>query len=117
MPRLEELENWLEATFDDQGAAAKKIGTTQGTISKWINGKQGISKEYRKKLEKLHYNGPYEIILGAGVGITRAEFDELKAALKAHIEYWRDGEERVLKRLAGLDQKLARLEKQAGISD
>ena len=80
MPRLEEFEKWIDENFDSQEEAATVIGTTQTTISKWIGGKNGISKAFQKKLRKLKFFGPLEI--PAEATISRQEFDELCEAVE-----------------------------------
>lgn len=77
MPKLEEFEKWVEDNFDSQDEAATAIGTTQTTISKWIRGKQAISKPFQKKLTKMKYTGPFGVEEGEPDYVTRAEFDEL----------------------------------------
>lgn len=119
----QELIKRFSAVFRDSGLTqavfGKRIGQKQNAIAQVLGGDREPSKPMLRAIitefdisPGYLYGESEEMRAPAKASqVSAQEIGDLKAALKAHIEYWRDGEERVLKRLAALDQRLAQLEK------
>jgi transcriptional regulator with XRE-family HTH domain len=118
MPRDLELGKWIRERHKSQAAFAKKLGVDPTRLSRWLNLSDGISADYQAAIRKLGYTGPWpaEEAEDAAAGgpapyVTREELAELRGALKAHVEYWRTGEGKVLQRLEELAQRIEAIER------
>jgi transcriptional regulator with XRE-family HTH domain len=113
MREYSNLGEWIKDKHKTQAAFAEKMGVRQGRVSRWMSGEDGISPEYQEKIRKLGYKGPWperqaqEAAAPAGATyVTREELAELRGAVRAHIEQWERGQEKVLRRLEALARKL-----------
>jgi hypothetical protein len=107
------LGDWIKEKWKTQAAIGVKLGVAQGRVSKWVLGTEGISEDYQARFRKLGYTGPWprEEAQEAQAGgqptyVTREELAELRGAVRAHIEQWERGQEKVLRRLEALARKL-----------
>jgi transcriptional regulator with XRE-family HTH domain len=106
------LKDWRKQKGWRQEDLADKLGEPRPTFQSWETGRSAIPPAIQAKLRKMGYDGPWpQEEAKTAEGVTREEFADLKAALKAHVEYWRDGEERVLQKLMELGQRISQLEK------
>lgn len=115
MQKFENIGDWVEKTYGTQKKAAEALGTKQNVISQWVSGRSRPSREMQKLLQKKGFSGPFEKP-AVSVPLSREDFVELRGAVKQHIEQWERGEEKVLLRLEALAQRIAELERRAGIS-
>lgn len=118
MPRVLELGKWIREKHKSQAAFAKKLGVDPTRLSRWLNLSDGISEVYKLKIQKMGYSGPWpedeaqEATAPAGeTYATASALAELRGALKAHVEYWREGEGKVLLRLEELARKIEAIER------
>jgi hypothetical protein len=112
------LGEWIRDKWKTQAVFAEKMGVAQGRVSKWLTAAEGISPDYQAKIRKLGYQGPWpqeeakETPAAAGSPyVTASELAELRGAVKAHVEYWREGEGKVLLRLEELARKIEAIER------
>lgn len=120
MTRLSNLGKWIKDKYRSQAAFAQKLGVDPTRLSRWLNLSDGISDEYQAKIRKLGYSGPWpddeEQIAPAPAGgphATVSEVAELRGAVKAHVEQWERGQEKVLQRLEDALRRIEQLERGA----
>lgn len=128
---FEVFESWVKKMGGQTGLVRAfrtrlKTQIGQPAISSWFS-KRRIPEERREQLKALGWSGPWEWPddevtkpLPNDDSVSREEFlrevGELRGALKAHVEYWERGEEKVLRQLLDALQRIERLEKRSGIS-
>jgi transcriptional regulator with XRE-family HTH domain len=107
------LRKWREGKGWTQADIAGKIGEPRPTYQKMESGEGPIWPEMQAKIRKVGYTGPWpreeaqEAAAPAGANyVTREELAELRGAVRAHIEQWERGQEKVLRRLEALARKL-----------
>lgn len=112
------LGNWISLRFGDQDGLASKLGITRAAVSAYKTGRNEIPAKVKDAIRKLGYDGPWpraeaqEATAGASIGYaTIEEVAELRGAVKAHIEYWERGEEKVLRRLEDAIRRIEALER------
>lgn len=108
------LRDWRKSKNLTQGELGEKLGIGQNTYSAYETGRLAFPHALRVKLEKMGYKGPWpheESAAPEKDRVTREEFLELRGQVKSFVQYWRDGEEKVLKELQELGQRIAQLEK------
>lgn len=61
MAKFEKLADWMDKTDRGQAELARDLGIPkqQSKISKWLNLREGVTPDYRKKLKELGFHGPY----------------------------------------------------------
>jgi transcriptional regulator with XRE-family HTH domain len=110
------LRDWRKSKGWDQAELAEKIGSNQKTYSAYETARlKDIPPEIQAKIRKLGYTGPWprqESAAAPSIGYaTIEEVAELRGALKAHVEYWREGEGKVLLRLEELARRIEAIER------
>jgi hypothetical protein len=108
------LGKWIKERYGSQVAFSDKMGVHPTRVSKWLKAQDGISSDYQAAIRKLGYVGPWpaeeaqdQAAGGPAPYVTREELAELRGALRAHIEQWERGQEKVLRRLEALARKLS----------
>lgn len=119
MPQYPDLGEWIKVKWGDQGtlAARLKPSVAKNTVSSWKTGRNRIPPDYQKQLRGMGYDGPmpHEEAQEApapagGPYATASEVAELRGALKAHIEQWERGQEKVLERILDVVRRIEQLE-------
>lgn len=59
MTRLLNLGEWIREKHKSQRAFAEKLGVDATRLSRWLNLSDGISEDYKAKIRKLGYTGPW----------------------------------------------------------
>jgi transcriptional regulator with XRE-family HTH domain len=110
MPQDFELGKWISSKWGTQVKFADKLGVTQGRVSRWLKGQDGISADYQTAIRKLGYTGPWpaEEAQDAAAGgpapyVTREEFAEERGALRAEIRLLREALEKMGEAIRALD--------------
>lgn len=118
MPLDFSLGKWIREKWKTQIAFSEKLGVHQARVSKWLSGIDGISDEYQEKIRKMGYKGPWpqeeakEVSAPAGGPYaTASDLAELKGAVRAHVEQWERGQEKVLQRLEDALRRIEQLER------
>jgi transcriptional regulator with XRE-family HTH domain len=109
------LREWRRSKGWNQGEIAAKLRIAQNTYSAWETGRSEIPADGERDLRKLGFAGqlPRQDAAASAPApyVTREELAELRGALKAHVEYWRTGEGKVLQRLEELAQRIEAIER------
>lgn len=128
MADIEEFEAWVKGKGGQKALAAsirKKFGEeiqiSQTAISNWISRRE-VPPGKRAALKWAGWNGPYEWpeeakegpAPAAGPYATASDLAELRGALRAHVEQWERGTEKLLERLEALARKVDRLAEGGG---
>lgn len=116
-----DLGEWIRDKYKTQASFAEKMGVRQGRVSRWMSGEDGVSEEYQEKIRKLGYKGPWperraqDLASAGGPFATASDLAEVRGALKAHVEYWREGEGKVLLRLEELARRIEAIERRLSL--
>lgn len=119
MAKFSELREIREALNLNQQEMGGLLGVKQSAYQRWETspssaaGRVGLEKAlgiYRKRTGR-DWKPQDATSAGQVPYVTREEMAELRGALKAHVEYWRNGEGKVLQRLEELAQRIEAIER------
>lgn len=101
MTQENNLGKWIREKFGSQTQMALKLGVNPTMISRWMNG-AGISDDYKAKIRKLGYSGPW----------PHEEAQEAQTAGVSREDHWKlvgrvEAIERAFERLAEGVRELA----------
>jgi hypothetical protein len=121
MQTFEDFGRWVGKMGGQEGLALayeKELGkkVSQSAISGWFKSRR-IPEPRRPDLKTLGWRGPWEwpeeskveSAPARGPYATASEVAELRGALRAHVEQWERGTEKLLERLEALARKVDRL--------
>ena len=87
MPKFENIGDWVEKKYGGQRQAAKAMGTTQGVVSQWINGRSVPGPKKQALMVKNDYDGPFpEPKKKMKGGVSREDFDRWTGRVDGLLE-------------------------------
>lgn len=116
-PKLSELKQIREALNLSQAEMGALFGVKQGVYQRWEvapnspKGREAAeqAREIYRKRTKKEWAGQEAPAPAGGPYATASEVAELRGALRAHVEQWERGTEKLLERLEALARKVDRL--------
>jgi transcriptional regulator with XRE-family HTH domain len=56
---MSKLGDWIKSKYKSQAAFAEELGVQQSRVSKWLSGAEAIPEDFRDRIERLKYKGPW----------------------------------------------------------